>query len=228
VQAAASPFDSVFSSQTCRSAGSIVESPLTLIKTRMESSLAFQYTGILQVHLLPHAIFCMESLFSRRRCARFTLLKAQTGSCADGRPRLRATRRALILPICSVFIFCGDFNPRRYAGLFLVLYESLKRSWGKDADGRHSATRTFACSTAAGFVATLATQPFDVLRTRVQLEQRAVRSITRARSLLEQGMSVFLAGFWPRLMKRTLASSVTWTVFEQMLEQLQQEIRPLP
>ena len=128
----------------------------------------------------------------------------------------------------SVFSFCRHFNPRRYAGLFLVLYESLKRSWGKDADGRPSATRTFACSTAAGFVATLATQPFDVLRTRVQLEQRAVRSITRARSLLEQGMSVFLAGFWPRLMKRTLASSVTWTVFEQMLEHLQQEIRPVP
>ena len=112
---------------------------------------------------------------------------------------------------------------RRYAGLFLVLYDSFKRSWGTDGDGCPSAARTFACSTSAGFIATLVTQPFDVLRTRVQLEQHAVRSAPLARAILDKGMAVALAGFWPRLMKRTLASSVTWTVFEQMIGRLQHD-----
>jgi hypothetical protein len=48
---------------TLPSAGSIVESPLTLIKTRMESSLAFQYTGIIQVRSHPIA---MPSTNTRR------------------------------------------------------------------------------------------------------------------------------------------------------------------
>jgi hypothetical protein len=47
-------------------------------------------------------------------------------------------------------------------------------------------------------------------------------------ALLQQGASVVLAGFWPRLMKRTLASSITWTVFEQMIGRLQHENRSLP
>ena len=105
----------------------------------------------------------------------------------------------------------------RYAGLFLVLYDSLKRSWGTDVDGCPTAARTFACSTVAGFFATLVTQPFDVIRTRAQLEQHAVRSIPHARHVFQHGFSVALAGFWPRLVKRTLASSVTWTVFEHMI-----------
>lgn len=116
----------------------------------------------------------------------------------------------------------------RYAGLFLVLYDSFKRSLAADGDGLHSAARTFGCSTMAGFVATLVTQPFDVLRTRVQLDRGAVRSIPHAFALLQQGASVVLAGFWPRLMKRTLASSITWTVFEQMIGRFQHENRSLP
>ena len=113
----------------------------------------------------------------------------------------------------------------RYAGMFLVMYDSFKRSWGLDIHGFPSAARTFACSTAAGFIATLATQPFDVIRTRVQLEQDTVRSVPHAREMLRHGLSVALAGFWPRLVKRTLASSVTWTVFEQMMGMWQNEPR---
>ncbi len=120
------------------------------------------------------------------------------------------------------------FTAIRYAGLFLVLYDSFKRSWAADGDGLHNAARTFGCSTMAGFVATLVTQPFDVLRTRVQLERGAGRSMPHAFALLQQGASVVLAGFWPRLMKRTLASSITWTVFEQMIGRFQHETRSLP
>jgi hypothetical protein len=61
----------------------------------------------------------------------------------------------------------------------------------------------------------------------VQLERSAVRSAPRALALLQQGASVVLAGFWPRLLKRTLASSITWTVFEQMIEGFQRQSRSL-
>ncbi len=123
---------------------------------------------------------------------------------------------------CAVRSLCKANLPfrssvLRYAGLFLVLYDSLKRSWGNDLDSLPSAARTFACSAVAGFAATLATQPFDVLRTRAQLDSTSARSAAHLQALLHQGVSVALAGFWPRLMKRTLASSVTWTVFEHVL-----------
>ncbi len=109
--------------------------------------------------------------------------------------------------------------------MFLVLYDIFKHSWGQQVDGSSIASRTFACSTAAAFIATLVTQPFDVMRTRVQLEQRAVHCMPRARDILQHGFSVALAGFWPRLIKRTLASSVTWTVFEQMMGNWTHEYR---
>ncbi len=49
--------------QPLSSTGSVIESPLTLVKTRMESSLGFQYTGIIQVQ---HLRFLLS--FSRCWC----------------------------------------------------------------------------------------------------------------------------------------------------------------
>ena len=77
------------------SAGSIVESPLTLIKTRMESSLAFEYTGIIQVPVPSTAALPLTSLtLVCRRCVRCTFWMALLVSCGDGPLLLLAMRRA--------------------------------------------------------------------------------------------------------------------------------------
>jgi hypothetical protein len=219
--------------QPLSSTGSVIESPLTLVKTRMESSLGFQYTGIIQVqHLRPllscsrcwcdaAGVMLLQALRSVHRVeGAVGLMRGWAPTLARDAPCVRPSRMHQLVCPASDHVL-------RYAGMFLVLYDSFKRAWGLDVHGVSSASRTFACSTAAGFIATLATQPFDVIRTRVQLDQDALRSAPYAREVLRHGLSVAMAGFWPRLVKRTLASSVTWTVFEQMMSVWQHQTRPV-
>jgi len=78
---------------TLPSAGSIVESPLTLIKTRMESSLAFQYTGIIQVRAATPSLCLSQTRDAARRCVPCIRRRAPRASCVDGLPLSHAMRR---------------------------------------------------------------------------------------------------------------------------------------
>ncbi|XP_026679517.1 mitochondrial glycine transporter B-like [Diaphorina citri] len=77
-----------------------------------------------------------------------------------------------------------------------------------------------ACGGAAGATATLVTQPADIIKTRIQLtcQSPATSSLKYAVCSIYQDYGVlgFVQGFVPRMLKRTLMSAISWTIFEQV------------
>lgn len=76
-------------------------------------------------------------------------------------------------------------------------------------------------------MATLLTHPFDVVRTRLQL-QAAGRGIGQHRYAgvidafisipKEEGVKRLFSGVIPRLLKRTFSSSIVWAAYETILK----------
>ncbi|KAG2114693.1 solute carrier family 25 member 38 [Suillus discolor] len=124
-----------------------------------------------------------------------------------------------------------------YAGLFVVIYESIKRETKSNscvpayfiptayAVGIHSFS-----AASAGAVATMATHPFDVIKTKMQVRSEdkyrgfttTVIRIFKAvifSSLNSQqrGAAGFFDGASLRMSRKILSSAIGWAVFEGML-----------
>lgn len=105
-----------------------------------------------------------------------------------------------------------------HAGLYLAFYEALKESIPSD-----TTLGKLACGSLAGFLATATTQPFDLAKTRVQLSKERVNFITIiSRVIKSEGLLGLFNGMAPRLLRKSLSSAVTWTVYEELLTWYQQ------
>jgi hypothetical protein len=75
---------------------------------------------------------------------------------------------------------------------------------------------TFLAGAIAGGIATFATHPPDVLRTRAQLKGRT----TFAKIVAEEGVKALWVGSMPRIARRTLQQAVTWSLYEYVAKNL--------
>ena len=73
----------------------------------------------------------------------------------------------------------------------------------------------------AGASAVILTQPADVLRCHLQIDQRIglenFKSHIRERGILK---ALYLDGIGPRITRRTLVSAINWTIFEELKRRL--------
>ena len=77
----------------------------------------------------------------------------------------------------------------------------------------------FSCGLAAGVVATVTTHPADVVKTSLQLSPSHYRYRTREAIISiyrTLGMRGFLSGLMPRLLRRSLVSALSWTVYDRV------------
>jgi solute carrier family 25 protein 38 len=119
-----------------------------------------------------------------------------------------------------------------FSGLYVLLYTRLKRR----LEDRYAGSAVpdyglhFASGVVAGILATTVVHPADVVKTRMQLsilrtgargELTNVRNSlslreTVRRMLQDEGWRGFARGILPRVVKRTLSTAVTWTIYEQL------------
>ncbi|KAK2742691.1 hypothetical protein FQN57_005146 [Myotisia sp. PD_48] len=122
-----------------------------------------------------------------------------------------------------------------YAGLYVVFYEQSKRSLATllNSDPSqatntavavpHSAPSTayinFVSGALAAGLATTLTNPFDVVKTRVQLMPSKYRNMWRATRLLlqEDGVRSLFGGLGLRMGRKALSSALAWTVYEELI-----------
>ena len=110
-----------------------------------------------------------------------------------------------------------------YSGMFLLFYFEMKRhsteKWGNNIP----VLATFCCGFASGFLASLLTHPFDVIKTRMQVNasrremKRTILSILR-----EGGARGMLAGLTMRTTRKMLVSAFNWTFYERIVCQVRQ------
>ncbi|XP_054615540.1 mitochondrial glycine transporter B-like [Dunckerocampus dactyliophorus] len=105
-----------------------------------------------------------------------------------------------------------------FSGIYVMFYSQMKTSLPKEISVSASAPLVnFSCGVLAGVLASLVTQPADVVKTLVQVNPQ-LRTADAVRCIyVEHGLKGFLRGAVPRSLRKTLIAAMAWTIYEQMM-----------
>jgi len=108
-----------------------------------------------------------------------------------------------------------------YSGLYYMFYSKQKEMLTSARGvGGLSIGDNFMCGMSAGVLACMVTQPADVVKTQVQLNPtRYHGNMDCVVSILngERGACGLLKGFVPRVLRKSIISAFSWTLFEQIM-----------
>lgn len=120
-----------------------------------------------------------------------------------------------------------------YAGLYVLFYEQLKRQIafltspdpGQQAGSEQplrttsSSSVNFVSGALAAGLATAITNPFDAVKTRLQLMPGRYGNMMRAVRLMihEDGVRSLFGGLGLRIGRKALSSALAWTVYEELI-----------
>ncbi|KAM0728316.1 Mitochondrial glycine transporter [Formica fusca] len=110
-----------------------------------------------------------------------------------------------------------------YSGLYLMFYTQLKSvAASTGATGDSPMPVHFGCGILAGVLASVVTQPPDVVKTKMQLYPNEFNGIYHATFLVykKYGVLGYFKGIVPRMLRRTLMTTMAWTVYEQVTRQI--------
>lgn len=119
-----------------------------------------------------------------------------------------------------------------YAGLYVLFYEESKKGLGKLAGltgggaarrgelGTSSAAAVnFASGVVAAGLGTALTNPFDAIKTRLQLLPDRYANMAHAARLMlrEEGVRSLFDGLGLRMARKALSSALAWTLYEELI-----------
>ncbi|KAK3672656.1 hypothetical protein LTR78_007468 [Recurvomyces mirabilis] len=115
-----------------------------------------------------------------------------------------------------------------YAGLYVLVYEQAKSRLATLSAGdkqvvtttaSSSATINFASGVLAAITATTLTNPFDAIKTRLQIAPGRYGNMFKAASMMlqQEGISSMFSGLSMRIGRKALSSAFTWTVYEELV-----------
>lgn len=110
-----------------------------------------------------------------------------------------------------------------FSGLYLMFYTQTKKQIPiRYMEGNLSPALHFTCGVVAGLLASAVTQPFDVVKTKMQLYPHKFTSFHQAMCYVHQkyGPQGYFKGLVPRMLRRTLMAAMAWTVYEQITKSL--------
>lgn len=75
---------------------------------------------------------------------------------------------------------------------------------------------------ASGLVATAFTHPFDMIKTRIQLDPAKYRNVFVAfyQVVQKEGFKSLFSGFLPRVGRKSLSSAMMWAFYEEALKRI--------
>ncbi|KAI4833102.1 hypothetical protein KUCAC02_016020 [Chaenocephalus aceratus] len=109
-----------------------------------------------------------------------------------------------------------------FSGIYVMFYSQAKKALPEEvSSSAYAPLVNFSCGMAAGVMASLATQPADVVKTHIQVSP-SHWSTTNAICYIyrEHGMAGFFRGAVPRSLRRTLMAAMAWTVYEQLMARM--------
>lgn len=109
-----------------------------------------------------------------------------------------------------------------FSGIYVMFYSQTKKSLPPDvASAPYAPLVNFSCGVVAGVMASLATQPADVVKTHIQVSPSHWRTIDAILYIYtENGLQGFFRGAVPRSLRRTLMAAMAWTVYEQLMAKM--------
>ncbi|XP_047388078.1 mitochondrial glycine transporter isoform X2 [Sciurus carolinensis] len=110
-----------------------------------------------------------------------------------------------------------------FSGIYLLFYSQTKSLVLHDhLDAAFVPVINFSCGIFAGILASLVTQPADVIKTHMQLSPVKFQWIGQAVTIIfkDHGLRGFFQGSVPRTLRRTLMAAMAWTVYEEMMAKM--------
>jgi len=107
-----------------------------------------------------------------------------------------------------------------FSGLYFMFYTQLKQLYSPELyEGRLSSLCHLSCGMGAGLMASTLTQPFDVIKTKMQLYPDKFDNIFKVAQYVhaKYGYTGFMKGLTPRLLRRSLMAAMAWTVYEKVM-----------
>ncbi|CAL8333712.1 unnamed protein product [Merluccius merluccius] len=109
-----------------------------------------------------------------------------------------------------------------FSGIYVMFYSQAKKALPQEVSCTvYVPLVNFGCGVVAGVLASLVTQPADVVKTHIQVStlpfsmSQAIRYI-----YTETGLWGFFRGALPRSLRRTLMAAMAWTVYEQLMARM--------
>lgn len=150
----------------------------------------------------------------------FTVIKTRVES---GSFQYRSVARALVSIISKEGIrgLTRGLGPTLardvpFSGLYLAFYEMLKSKTPAWLTSSSPGSAHMMAGLGAGLLASIVTQPADVVKTRMQLGSGAGLLATSTSLYREAGIISFSAGLAPRMLRRTVMAALAWTVYERV------------
>ncbi|XP_053712164.1 mitochondrial glycine transporter B-like isoform X1 [Synchiropus splendidus] len=109
-----------------------------------------------------------------------------------------------------------------FSGIYVMFYSQAKRALPQEVTSTvYVPLVNFSCGVVAGVLASLATQPADVLKTHIQVRPSHCSTADAFRYIYrEHGLKGFFRGAVPRSLRRTLMAAMAWTVYEQLMARM--------
>ncbi|KAI9839924.1 MAG: hypothetical protein M1819_000116 [Sarea resinae] len=127
-----------------------------------------------------------------------------------------------------------------YAGLYVLFYEQCKRrlstlahaaplnSEPRSPEAMRSSTSVsinFVSGILAAGLATAITNPFDAIKTRIQLMPGEYGNMLQAgrRMVIQDGYKSLFDGLMLRITRKALSSALAWTLYEELIRRAEQK-----
>lgn len=135
-----------------------------------------------------------------------------------------------------------------YAGLYVLFYEQLKKrlshivhsspqveglaekvdlGLSKNMKGSTSASINFGSGVLAAGLATAITNPFDAIKTRIQLQPKKYTNLVMAgrKMVGEEGVKSLFDGLGLRMGRKAVSSALAWTIYEELIRRAESVLK---
>ncbi|TGO41201.1 hypothetical protein BHYA_0025g00530 [Botrytis hyacinthi] len=135
-----------------------------------------------------------------------------------------------------------------YAGLYVLFYEELKKrlshivhsspqveglaekvdlGLSKNMKGSTSASINFGSGVLAAGLATAITNPFDAIKTRIQLQPKKYTNLIMAgrKMVGEEGVKSLFDGLGLRMGRKAVSSALAWTIYEELIRRAESVLK---
>ncbi|XP_061883037.1 mitochondrial glycine transporter B-like isoform X2 [Entelurus aequoreus] len=109
-----------------------------------------------------------------------------------------------------------------FSGIYVMFYSQAKKTLPPEVTSSfYVPLVNFSCGVVAGVMASLVTQPADVVKTHIQVSPSHWSTLDAINYVYkEHGLSGFFRGAVPRSLRRTLMAAMAWTVYEQLMARM--------
>ncbi|KAI9881025.1 MAG: hypothetical protein M1830_008907 [Pleopsidium flavum] len=129
-------------------------------------------------------------------------------------------------PYAGLYVLFYEQCKRRLSALRQVVPTSLNRPTQDEMKGSTSASINFLSGVLAAGLATAITNPFDAVKTRLQIMPRKYGNMVKAgrRMIQEDGIRSLFDGLGLRMARKAMSSALAWTLYEEFIRRAEQKL----